>query len=148
MKEKLRDARVAVMRARGLLSAGRIEEAEEAAGRAVGALEGDETHALMVEALTLLGTAQARSLRAEVARRSLRRASDLAEEAGDNEAAGRASLSHLEELTGQMSTGEMCDTYLRADRLLADSRHEGTLARLRRCASFVVGAVKREARAK
>jgi tetratricopeptide (TPR) repeat protein len=146
MKDKLRGARTLVVRARGLLSTGRIEEAEEAARRAVSALEGDESDALLFEALTLLGTARARSLRAEAARASFRRAAELAEEAGDNEAAGRASLSHLEELAGQMSAGEMRETYLRADRLLADSPHRETLARLRRCASLVVGAVDKEAR--
>jgi tetratricopeptide (TPR) repeat protein len=143
VRDKLRDARAAVTLARGFLERGRIEEAEEAASRAVGALEGEEAHAVLIEALTLLGTARARSLQTERARESFRRASSLADKAGDNESAGRAAISYIEELSGQMSTGEACDVYLYADRLLAGSRHKETLARLRRCALAVISAVRK-----
>lgn len=148
MKNKLRDARSAVARARSFLERGKVEQAEEAASRAVSVLEGEEAHAVLIEALTLLGTARARSLQTERARESFRRASSLADKAGDNESAGLAAISHIEELSGQMSTGEACDIYLYADRLLAGSRHKETLARLRRCALAVISAVRKGEEAK
>lgn len=147
MKDKLRGARAAVARARGFLEQGRVDEAEEAAACAVEALQGGEAHAALIEALTLLGAAQARSLQTERARESFRRAISLADRAGEHESAGRAALSYLEELSGQMSTVESCDIYLNADRPLAGSRHRETLARLRRRASAVIAAAGKEARA-
>lgn len=148
MKDKVRGARAAVARARGFLERGKVEQAEEAANSAVGALEGGEAHAALIEALTLLGAARARSLQTERARESFRRAISLADRAGEHESAGRAALSYLEEVSGQMSTVEACDIYLYADRLLASSRHRETLARLRRRASAVIEAAGKEARAK
>lgn len=145
MKDKLREARAAITKARNFLDRGRIEEAEEAASRAVGAFVGGEAHALLIEALTLLGISRARSLQAERASECFRRALSLADHEGDNESAGRVAISYMEELSGQMKTDEVCDVYLYAERMLTCSRHRNTLVRLRRCALIVIASVRKKA---
>jgi hypothetical protein len=148
MKDKIRGARAAVARARGFLERWKVEQAEEAATRAVGALEHEGALPALIEALTLLGAARARSLQAERARESLRWALVLADRAGEHRPAGRAALSYLEELSAQVSTVEACDIYLNAYRLLASSRHRETLVRLRRRVAAVIEAAGKEMRAK
>lgn len=127
--------------ARVLAAEGRLEEAERAASSAVRGLEDGDRLALLAEALTTLGVAQARRGRHEDARLSLTRAAETADAAGDRAGAGAAALALAEELSGHMSAGELCETFARAHDLLKGSRDSATLARLTACARRAVGSL-------
>jgi tetratricopeptide (TPR) repeat protein len=125
--------------ARVLVAEGRFEEAERAAASAVSGLEDGDRLALLAEALTTLGVAQARRGRHEDARRSLTRAAETAEAAGDRTGAGAAALALAEELSEHLSAGELCRSFARAHDLLNGSRDSATLARLTACARRAMG---------
>ncbi|HEX8353329.1 MAG TPA: hypothetical protein VF611_10540 [Pyrinomonadaceae bacterium] len=127
--------------ARVLTAEGRLEEAERAAAAAVRGLEDGDRQALLAEALTTLGVAQARAGRREEARRSLTRAAATAEAAGDRAGAGAARLALAEELGAHMTSGELCETFARAHDLLGGARDAATLARLTACARRAVGSL-------
>lgn len=124
-------------RAQSLLSQGRNTEAEEMALRA--ALEAAKAGELLLlaEALTTHGIALARLGEHEGARLSLERAVETAEQAGDEERAGLAALTMLEELRGQLTEDEMRGVYQRADELLAGSNDLTILQRARDCARYI-----------
>ena len=120
--------------ARILVAEGRFEEAEAAARCAVRALEGGDRQALLAEALTTLGVAQARAGRPAEARASLARAAEVADAAGDRAGAGLAALTLAEELGGHLGAGELCGAFARAHELLSGTRSAVLLARLNACA--------------
>ncbi len=127
--------------ARIFTAEGRLEEAERAASAAVRGLEEGDRQALLAEALTTLGVAQARRGRHEDARQSLTRAGEVAEDAGDRAGAGAAALALAEELHAHMTSGETCEAFARAHDLLKGSRDPATLARLAACARRAVGSL-------
>jgi two-component system chemotaxis response regulator CheY len=127
-------AQVDEMRARVLLAEGRVAEAERLAGASVLVLENGGEQSLLAEALTTHGTALSRSERAQEALEALRRAVEVAREAGNAEQAGRAALTIIEELGGHLSGEELSDTYERAAEMLSDSQNMATLKRLCTCA--------------
>ena len=120
--------------ARVLTAEGRFVEAESAASAAVRGLEAGERQALLAEALTTLGIAQARGGRHEEARRSLTRAAEVAEAAGDRTGAGLAALTLAEELGARLNHGELCHAFARAHETLHGTRNPDTLSRLTACA--------------
>ena len=124
--------------ARVLTAEGRLEEAERAAAAAVRGLEEGDRQALLAEALTTLGVAQARLGRHEDARCILVRAAETADDAGDRAGAGAAALALAEELSEHMTSGEICEAFARAHDLLEGSRDFATLARLSACARRAV----------
>jgi tetratricopeptide (TPR) repeat protein len=124
--------------ARVLTAEGRLEEAERAAADAVRGLEEGDRQALLAEALTTLGVAQARLGRHEDARRSLALAEETAAAAGDRAGAGAAALALAEELSAHMTSEELCEAFARAHDLLDGSRDPATLARLSACARRAV----------
>ena len=124
--------------ARVLTAEGRLEEAERAAVGAVRGLEESDRQALLAEALTTLGVAQARRGRHEDARRSFMRAAETAEAAGARAGAGAAALALAEELSGHMTSAELCEAFERAHDLLDGVRDPSTLARLSACARRAV----------
>ncbi|HEY0171281.1 MAG TPA: hypothetical protein VGB98_09680 [Pyrinomonadaceae bacterium] len=128
-------------RARVLTAEGRLEEAERAAASAVRALEEGDRQALLAEALTTLGVAQARRGRHEDARRTLRRAAETADAAGDRAGAGAAALALAEELGAHLTSGELCEAFGRAHDMLGGTRNAATLARLTACARRAVGSL-------
>ncbi len=138
LKDKGSAAQVDETRARVLLVEGRNSAAEKAARGAVNSLEKGGEQALLAEALTTYAVALARLNRHQQAQATLERAVDMAETAGDIEGAGRATLTLIEELDGWLAADELRKTYERADRLLTDSRHGETLARLRACARRII----------
>ena len=71
---------------------------------------------------------------------TLRRAADLAEQAGAVEDAGRALLSLIEEHAGRITEQELLETYERANNLLKETQDAETLKRLRACAARIVSA--------
>lgn len=150
LRDKGSAAQVKETRARVYLAEGRRAEAERAARSAVEALKGGNEQAQLAEAQTTLGIALARLDRREEAHAALESAVAAAGQAGDGEGAGRAALTVIEELGGQLPPAELCSLYQRADRLLAGAVHEETVRRLRSCARNVIskinGAVRSEAR--
>jgi two-component system chemotaxis response regulator CheY len=138
LKDSTHFAQVMETRARVFLAEGRNEEAEKAAGTAVQTLEQGDALALLAEALTTQGVALARIKHNVRARHTLERAITTAEQAGDFETAGRASLVVIEELSAHVPSGELCVLYTHADDLLTHSQQSGITARLRAAARLVI----------
>jgi hypothetical protein len=96
--------------------------------------EDGDRQALLAEALTTLGVAQARGGRHAEARLSLARAVEVAEAAGDRAGAGVAALTLVEEVGERLSHVELCDAFERAHAPLSGTRNPDTLSRLTACA--------------
>jgi len=123
-------AQVDDTRARALIAQGRNSEAERIALVSVHALEKGGEQALLAESLTTYGVALARLNRYAAARSTLQRAIEVAHTAGNNERAGLAALTLIEELSEQLSRDELRVIYQRAADLLVNSQHPETPARL------------------
>jgi CheY-like chemotaxis protein/tetratricopeptide (TPR) repeat protein len=132
-------AQVKDTRAKVLLAEGRVREADRAARAAVEALEKGGEQALLVEALTTQGIAQARLGECDAARATFRRAVEVAEQAGDREGAGQAALAFVEELGAHAADEELCALYERAAGLLSLTQHPGLTARLLACSRMLIG---------
>lgn len=120
--------------ARVLVAEGRFDEAERVALAAVRVFEEGDRQGLLAEALTTLGVAQARGGRDQEARRSLARAVEVGEAAGDHTGAGLAALALTEELGARLDQTELCDAFERAHGPLSGMRDLDTLSRLTACA--------------
>lgn len=131
LKDSGRAAQVDDTRARVLLAQKRNSEAEKVARSAARTLEKGDEQSLLAEALTTHGVALARLGRYEESRLTLGRASEVASQAGDNEGAGVAALTVIEELRERLNLEEMIRLYEFADSQLANSQNSETLARLR-----------------
>jgi transcriptional regulator with PAS, ATPase and Fis domain len=140
LKDSGSAAQVDDTRARVLLAQGRNSEAEKIARSAVRKLEKGDEQSLLAEALTTYGVSLARLGRYEESRLTLERATDLASQAGDNEGAGVAALTIIEELGERLTVAEVVTLYSRADELLVKSQNSETLIRLRSCARHVLKA--------
>jgi DNA-binding NtrC family response regulator len=140
LKDKSSVAQVDDTRARVLLSQGQNNEAEKVVRAAVRALERGGEQGLLAEALTTHATALARLGRDSQARFVLQRATEIAHQAGDNEKAGIAALTIIEELGERLEPDEMRVIYKLADELLADSEYPQTLKRLRQAARRILEA--------
>ncbi|HEY0406730.1 MAG TPA: response regulator, partial [Pyrinomonadaceae bacterium] len=142
LKDTVHLAQVDETRARVCLAEGKVGEAEKLARAAVGVLERGGEQSLLAEALTTQGTALARLGRCEQAGEVLLRAAEVAEAAGDAEGAGQAALTIIEELGERLELRELGNAFVRADALLANSRHPGNRNRLYACGRkvlFIVG---------
>jgi transcriptional regulator with PAS, ATPase and Fis domain len=137
-------AQVDETRARVLLAQGRNSDAERVMKGAVNSLRKGGEQALLAGAMTTYGVALARLNRTEQARAVLEEAVAVAEMAGDQQGAGRAALTLIEELAGSLSREQLLTLYERADSLLSKVQHGETLVRLRECARRVIS-VKPEA---
>jgi DNA-binding NtrC family response regulator len=133
LKDSVHTAQVDDTRARVLLAQRRNSEAEKVSRSAVRTLEKGDEQSLLAESLTTRGVALARLGRYEESRLTLERAMAVAAQAGDNEGAGVAALTIIEELSERMNAEEMTTLYGRADELLANTQSAETLARLRSC---------------
>jgi DNA-binding NtrC family response regulator len=131
LKDKGSTAQVDETRARAFLAERKNAEAERVVRGAVRVLGEGGEQALLAEALTTWGVALARMERHDEARETLERAGEVAYQAGDNEGAGMAALTLLEELSERVGREEKLGIYERADQLLSHSQHPGILARLR-----------------
>jgi len=130
LKDSVHAAQVDDSRAQILLAQGRNSDAERVALVSVHALEKGGEQALLAESLTTYGIALARLNRYAQARSTLQRAIEVAHTAGNNERAGLAALTLIEELSEQLSRDERRVIYQRATSLLANSQHPETPARL------------------
>jgi tetratricopeptide (TPR) repeat protein len=137
LKDEAHVAQVDETRTKVLLAEGRAGEAEKVASAAVRALEKGDEQAILAEALTTHGVALARTGHRVRARQTLQRAAAVAEQAGDRDAAGRAALSLIEELSDAASTAELSTEFEQAAEHLAGSQH-GVAARLIEAARVVL----------
>ena len=140
LKDSVHTAQVDDTRARVLLAQKRNSEAEKISRAAVRILEKGDEQSLLAEALTTHGVTLARLGRYEESRLTLDRAMEVASQAGDNEGAGVASLTIVEELGERLNVEEMTNLYERADALLAKTQNSETLARMRSCARRILEA--------
>jgi tetratricopeptide (TPR) repeat protein len=114
MKDSVHTAQVDDTRARVLLAEGRVAEAEKLIHSAVRILEGVGQQSLLAEALTTHGLTLARSGRHKFARLTPQRAVEVAQNAGDSEAAGLAALTIIEELAKHITSQDLSAAYDRA----------------------------------
>jgi CheY-like chemotaxis protein len=134
-------AQVDDTRARTLLAEGHLREAERFARSAVQTLEKGDEQALLAEALTTHGIAQARLGNHPRSRALLQRAIEVAETSGDLEGAGRAHLSLIEEMGDQTAAPELAAIYQSAADLLQRSQDPSVGKRLISCARKVIEAL-------
>jgi len=137
-------AQVDETRARTILAEGNLREADRVIKAAVRVLERGGQQALLAEALTTQGTITARMGNFLRARALLRRAVEVAETCGDLEAAGRARLSIIEELSNQTPPRELAATFHEAAALLEKSQDVAAGRRLRDSGLKVIDALLRE----
>ena len=126
------------------MAEGNLREADRVIKAAVRVLERGGQQALLAEALTTQGTITARMGNFLRARALLRRAVEVAETCGDLEAAGRARLSIIEELSNQTPPRELAATFHEAAALLEKSQDVAAGRRLRDSGLKVIDALLRE----
>jgi CheY-like chemotaxis protein/tetratricopeptide (TPR) repeat protein len=131
-------AQVHETRARVLVAEQRYEEAARVIAGAVQTLEKGGEYGLLADALTVQGVALARLGEMEGSLRVLRRAMNVATDAGASSNAGQAALTLIEEHAERLSDVELYGAYIRADRMLKDTQDAEDIARLRACARIVV----------
>jgi len=144
MKDQVHTAQVDDTRAKVLLAEGRTTEAEKLVWSAVQILERGGEQSLLAEALTTHGIALARTGKQRVARLTLQRAIEVAQNAGDTEAAGLAALTIIEEVGEHLPAQDLSATYDRAADLLSRSgnqEHKDRLLAASRRALFLIGSV-------
>ncbi len=130
LKDNAHLAGVDETRAKVLLAEGRVSEAEKLVRTAVQILEKGGQQSLLAEALTTHGLVLARLGRQKVARLTLQRAVEVAQNAGDTESAGLASLTILEELAEHLPSQDLSATYDRAAEFLSNSDNRESKDRL------------------
>ncbi len=121
MKDSVHTAQVDDTRAKVLLAEGRPAEAERLVRSAVQTLERGGQQSLLAEALTTHGLTLARMGSHKIARLTLQRAVEVAQNGGDLEAAGLAALTIIEELGEHLQPHDLSATYDRAADLLSRS---------------------------
>ena len=130
LKDSVHLAQVNETRAKVLLAEGRNAEAEKIISAAVQVLDKGDEQSLLAEALTTHGVALARVGKHVRARLTLQRAIIVAEQAGDLEAAGRAALTIIEELSEHATRAELLTLYEQAADSLANAQQPNIPARL------------------
>jgi CheY-like chemotaxis protein len=138
VQNKGRIAQVDETRARVLLEQGKLRGAESAIREAVRVLSTGGEQGLLAEALTTQGCVLSKLGNFVESLNTLRRAADLAEEAGAVEDAGRALLSLIEEHADRISEDELLETYERAHNLLQETQDAEMIKRLRACSVRIV----------
>jgi CheY-like chemotaxis protein len=133
-------AQIDEARARVLLAEGNMRAAENAIREAVRVLSKGGEQGLLAEALTTQGCVLSRLGNFCESLDTLRRAADLAEQAGAVEDAGRALLCLIEEHADRLDEQELLETYERANNLLRETQDAETISRLRACAVRIVAA--------
>jgi tetratricopeptide (TPR) repeat protein len=139
---KLRDkgsiAQVDETRARAFLSQGLFAQAENTVRTSVRTLDEGDERSLLSEALITHGTALARLERFERAYAQLKRAIDVAGQAGVSEKAGLAALTIIETLSTYVPAAGLLEYYRNAEEQLARSQSPDSAERLGRCARTIL----------
>jgi len=125
-------------RAQAFLLEGKVEDAERAARGAVKALQDGGEQMMLAEALTTHGTALARLSRLQLAKSTLDRAVEIAQNAGSPDRGGIAALTVIEELDVHLSVGTLQGYYATAEALLSNSQNRSIKTRLGECARRVL----------
>jgi transcriptional regulator with PAS, ATPase and Fis domain len=124
--------------ARVMIGERHYQEALAVIRRTIKKLEQADQQSLLVEALTTFAVASARNGQTKAAYDALSRAISIGEHYGDEEGAGRAALSIIEEIGMTLPAVKLSQIYLQADKLLANAQHKETLKRLRECARLIL----------
>ncbi|HWT02896.1 MAG TPA: sigma 54-interacting transcriptional regulator [Pyrinomonadaceae bacterium] len=140
LKDSVSAAQVDETRARAFLAQERNVEAERVARSASRTLESAGLQGLLAEALTTRGAALARLAHRAEAKAVLERAVETARSVGDNEHAGLAAMTIIEELGEHLTSREMDATFESAGQMLYASTESGILLRIRDCARKVIAA--------
>ncbi|HEY9403929.1 MAG TPA: response regulator [Pyrinomonadaceae bacterium] len=131
-------AQVDEARARVLSEQGKMRGAESAIREAVRVLSKGGEQGALAEALTTQGRVLSKIGNFIESVNTLRRAADIAEQAGAVEDAGRALLSLMEEHAPRLNKHELLEAYERAHNLLTETQDMETISRLRACALRIV----------
>lgn len=133
-------AQVDETRARVLVAERRYRDADRTPAGALKTFEQGDASALLADALTLQGVIRARLWEYQGSINVLRRAAEVAENAGALINAGLAVLTLIEEhgATRRMPPAEVHEAYVRADRLLKDTQDAEAARRLRAGAHVVM----------
>ncbi|HZH91578.1 MAG TPA: tetratricopeptide repeat protein [Pyrinomonadaceae bacterium] len=138
LQDRGRIAQVDETRARVLLAQGKLHAAESAIRESVRVLSKGGEQALLAEALITQGRVLSKLGNFIESVNTLRRAADLAEQAGAVEDAGRALLSLMEEHADRINEHELLEAYERAHHLLKETQDMETISRLRARALRIV----------
>lgn len=130
-------AQVDETRARVLAAEQRYEEAARVIAGAVLTLEKGGEHGLLADAMTVQGVVMTRLGDADNSLYVLRRAMNVATDAGASSNAGQAALTLIEEHAERLSDTELYNVYMRADTMLKDTQDAEDIARLRACARTI-----------
>ncbi|HEX8556786.1 MAG TPA: helix-turn-helix domain-containing protein [Pyrinomonadaceae bacterium] len=133
-------AQVYETRARVLVAERRYGDADRTLAGVLKTFEQGDESALLAEALTLQGVIWARLRLYDSSINALRRAAEVAENAGALVNAASAVLTLIEEhgAAGRLSPAEVHEAYLRADDLLGDTQDAEAVTRLTACAGVVM----------
>ncbi|MDQ1591713.1 MAG: two-component system, OmpR family, response regulator MprA [Pyrinomonadaceae bacterium] len=131
-------AQVDETRARVLLAQDKLRGAESAIREAVRVLSKGGEQGLLAEALTTQGRVLSKLGNFVESLDTLRRAANLAEQAGAVEDAGHALISLMEEHADRITEDDLLETYERAHNLLKETQDAETIKRLRACALRIV----------
>jgi tetratricopeptide (TPR) repeat protein len=133
-------AQVDETRANVFIAEKKYQEAERVIARAVQRFESGGSAALFADALATQGVTWARLGKIEASINTLRRAVEVAEDAGARSHAGLAILTLIEEhgTRRAFSHTDLYELYQRTDRLLKDTQHPETIARRLSCARIVM----------
>src|SRR4051794_11912358 len=139
---KVRDkgmiAQVDETRARAFLAQGLYSQAETTVRTAVRAMEQGDEKSVLAETLITFGVALCRLERPERAYEQLKRAISVANQAGDDDRAGLAALTIVENLASYVQPLHLRRHYEDAERLLLKSQSPDTEPRLGRSARLVL----------
>jgi two-component system phosphate regulon response regulator PhoB len=141
LKDKVHLAQVDETRARVMLAEGRMVDAEKLVSAAVRTLENGGEQSLLAEALSTYGIALAGLSDFDQAQATLKRAVDVAVQAGDPEGAGQAALVMVEQLAAYLSNDELKATVDEARELLKNTQDRSTSKRLANCTWRVLSLV-------
>ncbi len=137
LQDSVRRAQVDETLAQLYLTSERYELAERSINLSVDTLETSGEEAFLVEALTTRGLVLCRLGKRHEAKPSFERAQRVAERCGDHEAAGKALLIMIEELSEQLDNDERREIGAQANQLLANSQQHATRERLGRCLELI-----------
>lgn len=134
LNDSLHLARLDDSRARALLGEGAILKAAQISDAAAHVLEKSDQYSALAEVLTTRGVALARLKQFKEALDSFECAIEIAEQAGDLEKAGLATLALIEELPDHLTEVDLLSIFERARGFLKFSQNTITLRRLTECA--------------
>lgn len=134
-------------RAQAFLIEGKYADAERFARRAVQALNHGGEQTVLAEALTTHGKALARLKQTQIAKTTLDRAVEIAQNAGNPDRGGIAAVTAIEELSDYLSADTLQHYYHTAETLLSNSQNLSIKSRLGECARRVLSVALAEANA-